>query len=350
MLYSLRTVSREDRYLNRMVNALLDQEGIERDQNLDYTCALLDDEGFPIATGSCFQDTLRCFAVDKNHQGEGLLNQIMLHLIEYQLERGKTHLFLYTKLETAKFFADFGFHQIVHVSDRVVFMENRRNGFAGFLKKLEKESPSSGTNEKIGAVILNANPFTLGHQYLVEQASKRCDLVHVFLVSEDASIVPFSVRKQLVKAGTSHLSNLVFHQTGSYLISSKTFPSYFLKEEAVVCESHAQLDAAIFSRIAKTLHISHRFVGEEPTSKVTGIYNHVMAEQLPREGICCDILPRKYIDREIISASTVRQMIQDGRLEDTKAFLPESTWSYFHSKQAEPVIRAIMQSQNVIHY
>lgn len=350
MSYHLCSVPPKDEKLNQLVNHLLEQEGIQRDQNLDYTCALLDEEGLPVATGSCFGNTLRCFAVDSRHQGEGLLNQMVLHLITYQLERGNTHLFLYTKLQSEAFFLDLGFHEIARAADQVVFLENRKNGFTQFLKKLKRESPAPHPGEIIGSVVLNANPFTLGHQYLLEQAAKHCDLVHVFLVSEDASIVPFSVRKPLVERGTAHLKNLVFHETGSYLISSQTFPSYFLKEESAVCEGHARLDAAIFAQIAKTLHISCRFVGEEPASVVTGIYNRVMAEQLPAEDIDCIILPRKFAGDHVISASTVRKMIQDGKLEETKPFLPQSTWDYFHSEQAQPVILAMRNAQNVIHY
>ena len=100
-----------------------------------------------------------------------------------------------------------------------------------------------------GAVVMNANPFTLGHQYLIEKAASACSLLHLFIVSEDASLVPFPVRFQLVKDGISHLSNVVLHKTGSYLISNATFPSYFLKdEESAIC-SHARLDAVSYTHL-----------------------------------------------------------------------------------------------------
>lgn len=97
MSYSLRAVRAGDRKLQEAVDGLLAREGIRRDRNLDYTCILLDELDRPVATGSCYKNTLRCFAVDWEHRGEGLLNEVMLHLTQIQMERGNTRLFLYTK-------------------------------------------------------------------------------------------------------------------------------------------------------------------------------------------------------------------------------------------------------------
>ena len=96
---------------------------------------------------------------------------------------------------------------------------------------------------------MNANPFTLGHQYLVETAAASCDLLHLFIVSEDSSLVPFSVRKKLVMEGTAHLSNICYHESGPYIISSATFPSYFQKDETAVIESHARLDPVSYTHL-----------------------------------------------------------------------------------------------------
>ena len=109
------------------IDELLFEEGITRDKNLDYICVMYDEDYHVIATGSCFGHTLRCFAVSSKHQGEGLLNQILSHLIDIQFQRGNSHLFLYTKISTAKFFGDLGFYEIARVNDRLVFMENQKN-------------------------------------------------------------------------------------------------------------------------------------------------------------------------------------------------------------------------------
>lgn len=344
--YTISQVYPSDRRSLSQIDSLLMQEGISRDANLDYICAMYDEDYQIIATGSCFANTLRCFAVSSTHQGEGLLNQIITHLMDIQYQRGNLHLFLYTKISSAKFFQDLGFYEIARVDDTLVFMENRKNGFTDYLTNLSK-AKSNGLS---AALVMNANPFTLGHQYLVEKASSQCDTLHLFVVSEDASLIPFSVRKKLVLAGTSHLANVICHDCGPYIISNATFPSYFLKDEESVIKGHAKLDLIIFSKIAEALSITRRYVGDEPTSQVTGIYNQIMSSELPLAGIDCIIVPRKQIMKQPISASTVRQLIKNGDFEALKQFVPMSTLNYFKSEEAAPIIERICQTKNVIHY
>ena len=206
--YSISQVYPSDRRSLAEIDALLQKEGISRDSNLDYICAMYDGNDEIIATGSCFGPTLRCFAVSREHQGGGLLNEIISHLMEVQVARGNTHLFLYTKVGSAKFFGDLGFYEIARVDGTLVFMENRKTGFPNYLRNLEK-TKKDGVS---AALVMNANPFTLGHQYLVETAAARCDTLHLFVLSEDASLVPFAVRKKLVQAGTAHVPNVVLQQ------------------------------------------------------------------------------------------------------------------------------------------
>ena len=355
--YTVSRISPTDKRAVRQMDALLEKEGIERDKNLDYSIGLFDDNYDLVATGSCFANTLRCMAVSSEHQGEGLMNQIISHLIEFQYSRGNTSLFLYTKCNTARFFGDLGFYEIARVEGKVVFMENRRTGFADYLKQLQKETADFTATEgnpappvKIGAIIMNANPFTLGHRYLVEQAAAAVDLLHVFVVSEDASLVPFSVRRQLVSEGCADLSNVVCHETGPYMISNATFPSYFLKDSDTVIRSHAKLDIQVFLRIAKALSVTDRFVGEEPFSQVTGIYNQVMAEELASAGLNCHVIPRKADEDGAISASEVRCLIRDGNFDALKKKVPECTFRYFTSEAAEPVIQKIRTAAEVRHY
>ncbi len=346
MAYTISSVSFSDIRTLNQIDTLLEQEGIQRDENLDYIAALLDEDYHVIATGSCFGNTLRCFAVSRAHQGEGLLNQVITHLIEVQHERGNLHLFLYTKINSAKFFGDLGFHEIARVDGTLVFMENRRDGFARYLRNLEK----TRTEDSSAALVMNANPFTLGHQYLAERASSECETLHLFVVSEDASLVPFSVRKQLVRQGTSHLKNVILHDSGPYIISSATFPSYFLKDKASVISGHARLDLEIFKKIANVLNITARYVGEEPTSQVTGLYNQIMASELPKAGISCHIIPRRQIDGQPISASTVRKALQSGDFDTFRKLVPTSTAAWFESPDAAPVLSRIRSAGNVVHY
>ena len=344
--YAISQVYPSDKRSLAQIDALLQKEGITRDGNLDYICAMRDEDDEVIATGSCFGCTLRCFAVSSEHQGEGLLNEIISHLMEVQQARGNLHLFLYTKVGSAKFFGDLGFHEIARVDGTLVFMENRKSGFPNYLKNLEK-TKKEGVS---AALVMNANPFTLGHQYLVETAAGKCNTLHLFVLSEDASLVPFAVRKRLVQEGTAHIPNVVLHDSGPYIISSATFPSYFLKDEAAVIEGHARLDLAVFTRIARALGVTARYVGEEPTSQVTGLYNSIMAQELPKAGIACHIIPRKEADGKAISASTVRAALQSGDWGSLKALVPPSTYRYFTSPEAAPVLERIRRAGNVVHY
>ena len=344
--YSISKVYPTDKYSLSQIDVLLQKEGISRDGNLDYICAMHDEKDDIIATGSCFGPTLRCFAVSREHQGEGLLNEIISHLMEVQYARGNMHLFLYTKVNSAKFFGDLGFYEIARVAGTLVFMENRKSGFPGFLKNLEK-AKKDGVS---AALVMNANPFTLGHQYLVETAAAQCDTLHLFVLSEDASLVPFAVRKKLVRDGVAHIPNVVLHDSGPYIISSATFPSYFLKDEAAVIDGHARLDLAVFTKIAQALNVTARYVGEEPTSQVTGLYNRIMAQELPKAGIACHIIPRKEADGKAISASTVRVALQNGDWEQLKTLVPSTTLDYFTSPEAAPVLERIRRAGNVVHY
>ena len=266
-------ISPTNKRARAQMDALLEREGIERDRNLTYSAAIYDDDGQMIATGSLFENTLRCLAVDGAHRGEGLMAVIVAHLVQAQLERGNTHLFLYTKIDSAKFFAPLGFTEIARVDGRLVFMENRRDGFARYLKSL---APYAG--ERPGAaLVMNANPFTLGHAALAERAARENERVVLFVLSEDRSLVPYKDRLAMVKAACAKYDNVSVVSSGSYMISSATFPSYFLKDADIVTRTHAELDATLFTRIATALNLTRRYVGEEPFSHTTSLYNEALA-------------------------------------------------------------------------
>ncbi len=385
--YAISSVGPGDRYIQAEVDALLEREGIHRDQHLDYTAAMLDEDYHVIATGSLFGNTLRCMAVSSDHQGESLMNAIVSHLVEVQYSRGNYHLFLYTKCDSARFFGNLGFYEITRVpEENIVFMENKRTGFRDYLTALQRETQQAETTARdeanagnptaghpaeavmapggscaagpaalnqsgrVGAIVMNANPFTLGHRYLVEQARAACGVLHLFMVSEDVSLVPFSVRKKLIMEGTKDIPGIIYHEAGSYIISSATFPAYFQKGDNAVIRSQAGIDARIFTQIAAALGITDRFVGDEPTSVVTGIYNEILSTALPEAGVACHIIPRKEADGKAISASTVRSCIHDGRLEEIRGLVPETTYRYFTSPEAAAVIGRIQAAEEVVHY
>lgn len=378
--YTLSQIYRSDKSSNIQVNDLLAQEDIRRDDHLDYTCGLFDDAMNLVATGSCFNNTLRCLAVSRNHQGEALMNRIITHLTEVQFNRGNMHFFIYTKPSTANFFGSLGFYEIATVPNLLVFMENRRTGFSDYLKKLQKETSTQGfsvpgdsplfSGFNAAAIVINANPFTLGHRYLVEQASAHCDVLHLFIVSEEASLVPFTIRKQLILEATSDLKNICYHDSGPYIISSGTFPSYFQKDTDEVVKSQAYLDLLIFTKIAESLHIKSRYVGDEPTSHVTNTYNQVMYRLLPQNDIRCHIIPRietvipkltkdnsgitasspDVSGKQVISASTVRKALQNDDWLTVAAMVPPTTLSFFKSDAAKPILERIKKEVDVVHH
>ena len=333
-----------DRFAQAEMDALLRKEGITRDAHLDYSCGLYDEEEELLATGSCFGNTIRCLAVSGGRRGEGLLVQIMSHLMDVQARRGNLHVFLYTKPENLDFFTSLGFSPIVS-GENVVFLENRREGFRQYCDSLK-----SLPGKTVAALVMNCNPFTLGHRHLLEQAAKENDVVHLFLLSEDRGPIPASVRKKLVQEGIRDLPNVILQETGSYLISSATFPGYFLKDEDAAVIAQAKLDVEVFGQLAKHLGISRRYVGEENASHVTALYNQILAERLPAMGIDCCVIPRLEAEGQIISASTVRQAIQADNLDAVRHMIPESTYRYFASEEGSPVVAAIRREKDVIHH
>lgn len=345
--YYVSSISLNDASAMADVETLLAGEGIRRDPCLDYCCGIYDDHAHLIATGSSFDNTLRCFAVSHEHRGEGLLNLILTHLLSVQVEHGNTHLFLYTKSSSAIFFHDAGFYEIARIDENLVFMENTRTGFSSYLSSLEKTKKDG---KKIAAIVMNANPFTRGHEYLIERAAMENDVVHLFVVSEDRSLIPFSVRKQLVLEGSARFSNVIYHDTGSYMISNATFPSYFQKDSVSAIIGHAKLDLFIFCEIAKRLGITARYVGAEKKSLVTGIYNEIMYQKLSENGISCVEIPRLTCDGRTISASDVRLFIQQDDFNRLSALVPECTYRYLTSEEAKPVIETIKKAADVIHY
>lgn len=330
------------------MEALLARQGLRRDALLDYSAGAFAG-GTLAAVGSCAGNTLRCLAVEGAYRGEGLLNRVVEHLVRVQYGRGNFHLFLYTKGASARFFEDLGFTEIARDGERTVFMENRKNGFPGYLERLGAETSAARLNGPVAALVMNANPFTLGHQYLARYAAGRCGALHLFVVSEDASVFPAPDRLELVKAGTAELKNVIYHGTDSYLISRATFPSYFLTDDESATLSQARLDGAVFAKIAAALEIRTRFLGSEPKSRVTALYNRALEEALPDAGVACEIIPRMELDGAPVSASTVRRALKEGDWARVEALTPPTTLAYLRSARGEAVAAHLREMEEVEH-
>ena len=173
---------------------------------------------------------------------------------------------------------------------------------------------------------MHCNPFTLGHRYLVESAAGECDHLYVFVLSEEGGMFSASDRMEMVKAGTADLPNVTVLPTGPYLISSATFPSYFLKDKENLPAIQCRLDIEVFTRyFAPRLGITHRFVGSEPFSPSTAMYNAALAEHLPPAGIRVKELPRLEKDGLAVSARAVRALLEEGRKTEAALRLPQTT-------------------------
>ncbi|QZY53621.1 [citrate (pro-3S)-lyase] ligase [Crassaminicella profunda] len=324
---------------NQVLN-LLEKNHLTLDFGLEDTVGIYDGENL-IGAGSIKGNTLRCIAVDEEYQGTGVLNLLMNELVHMQYLREVNHLFVYTKPSAQKSFQFMGFHKIEEVSGKVVLMENKHDGMKSYLDGLAKQKV---IGEKISCVVMNGNPFTNGHLYLIEKAAEESQHVHVFIVSSDLSSFPYEVRRELMREGTKHIKNITIHEGGDYIISNATFPSYFIKEPSEIVKIHAALDLRIFGNyIGPSLGIHERYVGEEPYCETTNQYNQVMKEILPQFGMGVNEIPRKSINSDTISASKVRSFIAKGDIEKIKPFVPESTYNFLTSEEGEKVIHKIQE-------
>lgn len=302
---------------------LLQSAGLEPDTVSD-SILLVWDGAQLVATGSRFGNLLKCIAVDSAYQGQDLTATVLTHLRQDALQAGHRHLFLYTKPKNKYLFSGLFFYPIAE-TDSVLLMENQPNGIGEFLNALPVQ-PVSGT---VGAIVMNCNPFTLGHRYLIETAVKNCDFLYVFVLSEDRSFFKADDRMAMVKAGTADLSNVVVLPTGPYLISTATFPTYFLKDQAVIQRAQCELDTAVFTKYyAPKFGINRRYVGTEPLCAVTAQYNETLQQLLPEQGIELVEIPRKVTNGTPISASAVRALLQEGNLERIRSFVPDTTYHY----------------------
>lgn len=295
-------------------DTLLKKTGLEPDLPPEEIVLIWDHDKL-VATGARQEHILKYIAVDPLYQGEGLTATLLTELKTSALKAGYDHLFLYTKPKNKYQFRSLFFYPIIQTED-VLLMEDRRDGIGNFLRTL----PRPCTEGKIGAAVMNCNPFTLGHRYLIETAVKQCDHLYIFILSEDKSYFSAHDRMEMAKAGTADLENVTVLPTGPYLISSATFPTYFLKDRDKA-QAHCDLDIAVFSQhYIPYFGITCRFVGTEPLSPLTEQYNRALKEKLPVPLI---EIPRLEQEGNPVSASRVRAL-----LPDIKHLVPESTYTY----------------------
>ncbi len=291
---------------------------------LDQTLALFEDDEM-LGTGSLAGNILKYIAV-KTQDGGSAFNKIVSQLINLAAAKGFFHLFVFTKAKYVLSFQSVGFKKIVANNEAAV-LENGSNLIDDYLKTIPKVPNQA--KQKIAAIVMNANPFTKGHRYLVERAANENDYLYIFVVSTDVSLFNSHERRKLVEQGTADLKNVIVVDGNEYMVSYATFPAYFLAAGDSVINYQTKLDALIFKeRIAPVLNIKTRYLGEEPFSKTTGIYNRVLKQILPPV-VAVKILARAETETKIvITATKVRQLIAQDELPLLAAFLPKTTLKF----------------------
>lgn len=286
--------------------ALLTRAGLAVDRQVDVTYGMFERDEL-VATASLSGEIIKCVAVAPEAQSENLLAPLMQAVFAHLADDDSHHAFVYTKPDTQAFFQSLGFKPLAH-SDAAVLLERGYPDLTVYLQTLQaRKRPGTAA-----AIVMNANPFTRGHHYLVAQAASQYATVYVFVLSAERSWFSAEDRLAMVRLGTQALTNVVVVPTRGYLVSSATFPSYFLKERAdlAIARQQAQIDAELFvTKIAPALNIEARFVGEEPLSPVTAVYNQVLAATLG-DRVQLRVLPRLTEKGVPISATAVRHALR----------------------------------------
>lgn len=211
---------------------------------------------------------------------------------------------------------------------------NFYNEITEYTNSILKDYPLSDETMTNGGIVMNCNPFTKGHRYLIEYAAKQVDRLYIFVVNEDKSFFKYEDRFEMVKAGVVDLKNVVVVSSGKFIISSLTFPEYFMKDYVKEKNFDVSMDVETFCKyIAPPLKIKKRFAGEEPFDPVTKNYNENMNRILPKYGMEFCEIPRLALDNErVINATEVRRLLKERDFDTIGEYVPQSTLEILKKK------------------
>lgn len=298
------------RFFRHQVEQFLGENGL-RMEALDVYCVIQDNAGKILAGAGLYKDIIKCIAVASEARSEGLVAPLVSHLISLSASRGIPELKLFTKPENEAIFESLGFRVIAR-APKALLLENGR-GLERYCEYLRSQRLPG----RCGVVVMNANPFTLGHRYLLEKASAQVDTLFVIPVKEEGQCFPYAERKAML----SSVPSVVVLEGSDYQISAATFPTYFLKDLSDAAETHIRLDLDLFlNYIAPALQAEVRFVGSEPDDALTNHYNTLMKQLLP----AVVEIPRL----SGISASSVRKALEHGSFREASALCPRESWPY----------------------
>ncbi|MGQ5709509.1 [citrate (pro-3S)-lyase] ligase [Lactobacillus sp. PSON] len=293
---------------------------------IDHTIGLVDEEGQLVGTGSVSGNILKYVAVcNQDSQPGARFNKIVTALQQYLFNEKVFHFFVFTKAKYSDSFQHLGFTELAKTK-QAAFLESGTPDVKDYVEGIPKIENQE--NKKIGAIVMNANPFTKGHRHLVELASQDNDLVYVFVVATDASLFTADERMKLVKDGVKDLNNVKVVSGDDYMVSKATFPAYFLKSPEDLIEVQTAIDAKVFKNvIAPPLNISRRYLGKEPLSLTTHYYNVSLAHELAPD-IEVITIPRLEVNGHVITATEVRQLIKTGDLAGIEKLVPATTLEF----------------------
>ena len=358
------------------IEAFLKRNGL-RINDMNYYAAVLDDDGEMIAGGGLKGNVIKCVAVDDAHKGEAIANTLVSHLISHANQEGYSCIKLFTKPKNRQLFESLSFRLLAEAPEAIL-METGIGGISNTveaLKKIKEESEKykeynkeckednkeckedskeckeeektnlntstpqhlNTTPPRGGVVVMNCNPFTLGHRYLIEQAAKQVERLYVMVVKEDCSIFAYTERKAMVEQGVADIENVNVIDGSDYAISRATFPTYFLKRLDDAADTQMLLDLDLFRRhIAPALGATVRFVGTEPTDQLTRRYNQLMHEALK------DVheINRLEKDGNAVSASRVRKAMEEGDMNTIRQLVPPTTLPYIIAHLATQALQA----------
>ncbi|MBR1793634.1 MAG: [Bacteroidales bacterium] len=343
--YEIREVPlRVPRY-RKQVEDFLHQNGLRLDE-VDYYAGVYSLDGDEmLAGGGLSGNIIKCIAIAGNQRSEGLSNRLVSHLISMARCRGYNNIKIFTKPENRAIFESLSFRLLAE-APKAILMETGTGGLDTYIDYLRKQSNQFEeygkrmTHPYTGVVVMNANPFTNGHRYLLRQASMQVDTLYVIVVKEDCSLFSYTERKAMIEAGTRDLQNIKVLEGSDYAISATTFPTYFLKQLSDASETQMMLDLDLFARhIATALGATIRFVGSEPSDPLTARYNELMKQQLYPK---IEVVEIKRMENPMgpISASNVRAQMQKG---NTRMLLmdevPKTTRPYIIAHMASQALR-----------
>lgn len=302
------------------IKSFLKQFNLSYDNDIDYSL-YIEEGGSIIGTISTSANIIKAFAVDANYKGQ-IASLLISEAINHIYKNGYNFYQVYTKPEYSTVFKHLNFYEII-ASSKVALLESKNRNIKNVLTNIFFEQKLDSPNT--GSIVMNCNPFTLGHRFIIEEAAKKHNLLLVFILEEDKSYFKFKDRIEMVRRGTADLDNVRVIPSSSYLISSLTFPTYFLKKDGFEVNEQALLDALIFEKyFIPIFKLKKRYLGTEEDI-VTAKYNNVLKERL---GDFIEIIPRLKYEDKIISASMVRKALDEKNFEEIKNYVPKTTYDY----------------------